>query len=361
MFQELLKLSQALEKDLCASKGTIMHLLQPQFCLIGSMAEGTRIGLSNEFDISMTFKAWKGKAPFKIKADAFSLKMSEKNSHKHPWMSKYFTDEKIFDRSSFMKDILFATNDSVKRIFGKERIITSNEEHLNCSRCPQKGVDERGKFKKQSKECCVLVSQSKIGICLQLLARGDKGNEVYSSIDLIPMFEVETILDTDLAKIDNDAMLGAGHPSDWPKYLYSYCNTLQIVDIEFADSDLSLRNLTSVVLKAMNCHKERNYFVKPGQILGGKKIQHKGMRKAYCYLKALKKILDIDVSSFWMKKMLMSRPFSHIAEGWGEGLPEYILFDVLQSPEFKSLFSDAIDFEEWELKEDTWVIPRKGK
>ena len=359
MFQELLKLSNDLEENLCKSQDSLMQLLKPQLCLIGSMAERTRVGLANELDISMVFRAWKGNAPFKV-GDAFSLKKSEKIVNQMPWMDKYFTEENAFDRSSFMRDILFEIEVSAEKVFGKERIMRTNKEHLDCTRCHHKGVDKEGKFKKQSKECCVFVSQSKIGICLQLLMTDKKGNKTYCSIDLIPMFEIETILDTDLAKIVNDGMLGVGHPKDCFKYLFSYCNTLQMVDIELDDSDQSMRNLTSVALKAMNCHKDRNYYVKPGQILGGKKIQHKGMQKAYCYLKAMKKILGIDVSSFWMKKMLMSRPFGHIAEGWGEGLPELILLDVLQSPEFKSRFAGVIDFDKWELKEEFWVIPLKS-
>ena len=101
MFQDLLSLSKKLEKDLCKSQGNVMHLLQPQFCLIGSMAEGTRIGLANELDISMVFKAWKGNAPFKVENDAFSLTKSDKNGNKLPWMSieqvfhggKYFSQK----------------------------------------------------------------------------------------------------------------------------------------------------------------------------------------------------------------------------------------------------------------------------
>ena len=175
------------------------------------------------------------------------------------------------------------------------------------------------------------------------------------------MFEVKTILDTDLFEITNEGMLKIGHPRDWSKYLYSYCNTLQMIDLGLEDSDISLKNLTQVTLKVINCHMDRNYFVKPGQILGGKKFKNKGLRKVYCYLKALKKMLGIDVSSFWIKKMLMTRPFIQIAEGWGEGLPEYILYDVLNSTEFKNHFSEAIDFGKWELQEDMWTIPRKGK
>ena len=94
--------------------------------------------------------------------------------------------------------------------------------------------------------------------------------------------------------------------------------------------------------------------------MGGKKIEHRGLRKAYCYLKALKKILHLDISSFWMKKQLMSRPFRLMAQEWGEDLPDCILFDVLHSPQFQSLFEDAIDFERWEMNSD-WVIPRRSR
>ena len=184
-----------------------------------------------------------------------------------------------------MRDILLDMKDSAERVFGRARIVTKNEEHLNCKRCYHKGVDKNGKYKKQSKECCVFVSQSKIGICLQVVMTDINGNEVYCSLYLIPMFEIEKILDTSLAKIVNEGMLQIGHPSDCFKYLHSYCNTLQMIDIELGNSYLSLRNLTSVTLKTINCHKDRNFYVKPGQILGGKKIQHRGMRKAYCYLK----------------------------------------------------------------------------
>ena len=151
---------------------------------------------------------------------------------------KYVTDKGTFDRSTFMKDILLDTQVSAKKIFGNEKIIMTNEEHRSCSKCTHEVVDKKLRFKKQNKECCVLVSQSKIGICLQLLLTNDQGEKAYCSIDLIPMFEVETILDTDLFKITNDGMLKIGHPHDLSKYLYSYCNTLQMIDLELGTSPL---------------------------------------------------------------------------------------------------------------------------
>ena len=116
--------------------------------------------------------------------------------------------------------------------------------------------------------------------------------------------------------------------------------------------------LTSVATKQINCHMEKSFYVKPGQILGGKKIEHKGMRKAYCYLKALKKILCLDISSFWIKKQLMSRPFRRMADEWGD-LPDCILFDIMHSEQFKSLFEEVIDFDRWEMNSE-WAIPRRN-
>ena len=43
--------------------------------MVGSVAEGTRIGLGNELDLTLTFAAWKGDAiPFAVRDDdAFHL------------------------------------------------------------------------------------------------------------------------------------------------------------------------------------------------------------------------------------------------------------------------------------------------
>ena len=47
----------------------------PFFELVGSMAEGTRIGIANELDIGMKFKALMDQVPFKVDSDdPFSLK-----------------------------------------------------------------------------------------------------------------------------------------------------------------------------------------------------------------------------------------------------------------------------------------------
>ena len=49
--------------------------LCPEFNVVGSAAEGTRIGLGNEVDLTLTFAKWKtGAAPFAVRDDdAFHL------------------------------------------------------------------------------------------------------------------------------------------------------------------------------------------------------------------------------------------------------------------------------------------------
>ena len=54
--------------------------------------------------------------------------------------------------------------------------------------------------------------------------------------------------------------------------------------------------------------KEANYVVRAGQLLGVHKFQSERLREAYCYVKALKKVLSVDgVSMFMVKKLLMGR------------------------------------------------------
>ena len=55
MAQALASFVQLLEKGLQKSE---LKDLSPIFELVGSMAEGTRIGLTNELDLAVKFKAW---------------------------------------------------------------------------------------------------------------------------------------------------------------------------------------------------------------------------------------------------------------------------------------------------------------
>ena len=47
-------------EELLSTKGKIFAAFKPKFVLVGSIPEGTRIGLPNEMDIMVTFDAFEG-------------------------------------------------------------------------------------------------------------------------------------------------------------------------------------------------------------------------------------------------------------------------------------------------------------
>ena len=74
MANDLIRLAWILETVL----QRMLPKFKPRFTLVGSMAEGTRVGLANELDISLSFDAWEenrpNNVPFRVKQnDPFSL------------------------------------------------------------------------------------------------------------------------------------------------------------------------------------------------------------------------------------------------------------------------------------------------
>ena len=76
MAEDLREFYVVLQKDL--SEGEYLKDLEPEFQVYGSMEEGTRLGLANELDIGMSFKALTRQPPFRVdmsdQGDPFSLR-----------------------------------------------------------------------------------------------------------------------------------------------------------------------------------------------------------------------------------------------------------------------------------------------
>ena len=51
----------------------IMELLKPTFTLVGSIPEGTRIGIANELDITINFEGWRDNPPLLANIDGVHL------------------------------------------------------------------------------------------------------------------------------------------------------------------------------------------------------------------------------------------------------------------------------------------------
>ena len=225
MIHDLVRLAKDLESEMGRASST-MALLRPRFVLVGSVAEGTRIGLGNELDLTVTFDGWDDdRPPFKVDpGDPFHLKATECAPD---WMRPFFDSdsEGRFNLNKFLADFLGGLESSVAAVFDSgnhpERLrrVTRNEELLSnsCSDCME-NYDPDGLLV-QCASCAVTVSQTKMGACLQFEW---SEAEVYCSVDLVPTFKIEAVKAVSLARYVNEAMLAEDHPASWFDYLRGY-------------------------------------------------------------------------------------------------------------------------------------------
>jgi hypothetical protein len=114
-----------------------------------------------------------------------------------------------------------------------------------------------------------------------------------------------------------------------------------------------LENHTLVLLKNLNWQSERNHFVRPGQHLGVEKFQSKYHRIVYCFIKALKKILSVDVSMYMVKKMMLTKRNNL-------NVNIYIaVFDIMSQTELKEKFVTKINYDLWKEDKIEKYIPLK--
>ena len=103
--------------------------------------------------------------------------------------------------------------------------------------------------------------------------------------------------------------------------------------------------INTVVLKTMNLCEERNHHVRPAQPNNeGDKFQSDEMKNIYCYIKYLKKALDLDLSSYWVKTELLKPGYKDIVDSYGD--ENRALVAVLSQPEFRPKVADKIDLED---------------
>ena len=346
MAQDMIKLVQKLQEHL--QKGSLKDLM-PFFELVGSMAEGTRIGLANELDLALKFKAWMTEAPFQVKGDPFSLKKSKSPSK---FMEDFFTNEE-FHFHKFMHFLLGAVDTAVSDIFEEEknpphlrRITTNKEWNMGLTKC--KGRCKRYLEKQgfeQCKHCAVAVSQTKSGVVLQL----EWGTKIYCSVDLIPVFHIEPISTMQLARLIMRNMLSIEPPEGWLNFLFKYYKDYKIVQYLSQSGD---GKVTSVGLKTMTFLERRNHHVKPAQDFTRDKFASPRMKDIYTYIKFLIQVLGLDLSSYWVKKELLKEEYSSLLDTWcdnggyGGCVDDFALVQILSQPQFKPKFQSEIDFSE---------------
>ena len=323
------------------SEGPLKDFL-PNFELVGSMAEGTRICMANELDIGVSFQFLKERAnvPFKVQGDPFSLK----KAITAPVLMDRFFNRGVFLFHDFLKFFLEAIEEAVCQVFAEGRnptrlrCITTNQQWRE-GETPCGGRCRNGSNFEQCTECIVAVSQTKSGIALQFVWQSEKfGSEaLYCSLDLIPMFPIEAIQVTVLTRLINTPMLGKDPPRGWLRFLYKYVVEYMMIK-ELAQAG---EEAISVGLKSMNFERERNHHIKPVQAFTKEKFSSERMRQMYCYIKFLKNVANIKINSFWLKKEISKEKYEEILISCNDDDRALVL--ILSQPEIKTKVQGAID------------------
>jgi hypothetical protein len=350
--QDLLKFAKTLEAKL-NHRNALMKQLKPTFTLIGSVAEGTRIGLGNELDLTVEFEGMDEESFQIVESDPYHLTAAE---NVPAWMKKYVNDNEKFVHPAFMCDFLEAVDYCTNTIFLdlknplKLKRGTSNyafnSQRSKCKECKQRTQSQSLFY--QCPNCVVTVSQTKMGVCLQFLWYSTKGDKIYCSVDLVPTFKIKKLNALDLARIVNTEMIQK-QPKGWLKYLEKY-TTSDLIFTDLLDADDKSKLISSVLLKHLNCQPDMNYFIRPGQHLGVEKFQTKDHHSVYCWIKTVKKILAVDLSLYMLKKMLLRPTVCNL------GRHEYFFYTIMAEAQIKQKFESKIDYDRWARREDNDYI-----
>ena len=192
---------------------------------------------------------------------------------------------------------------------------------LNCQDCLNKMGGSSLLEQCSSGSCMATLAQSKTGFCLQFEWIDDDDKPYYCSIDIVPVFPIREKDPIELANIIISAMRKKGHPQGWFHQIRKYEVCDRIV------KGIKSPNVTSVVLKTMNCQEDKNYFIRPGQPLGWDKFPNDKIKEYYCRIKLMLKAKGIkNLGNYMVKKLLLKPEFQNRT-----------MFQILLHEEFKCL------------------------
>ncbi len=157
--------------------------------------------------------------------------------------------------------------------------------------------------------CAPAVTYSKLGPCLLFTWQSLWGSQTAMSLDLIPNFYVKHQGNTSLLFQRVFASLKNSSPEGWKQHCHQisqknrHVNDLKLREEHMFDFYLPGK-VELMPLKLLNNNKHGpNYVIRPvQQIRNNAFSSNKTLRKYYILFKALKKVLRLPVSNFFIKK-----------------------------------------------------------
>lgn len=397
---DLLATCKLLQEGLKASSA-VMQSLDPEFVLIGSTMEGTRIGSGDEVDLTIKFRGLYS-CPFTVSQDdplhlrvvrshpRCSCFPSGCNHRPHHILEEYLDRDGVLEYPRFLRFLLesvsstLATIEAQGKLPSRIRIKQHNNKYSPCKMCLEVSR-ERAKFAHypvvQCVDCLVACSMTKIGPCLQFQWCQDADDDSPVNIvrppktcvvDLVPVYPIDRSDVTALFTQINRKMLEE-RPVGWLANFVAYVKKDRAImeshraaktgQVEVAVKLFNFGGDTTCALVPehhwIRCcclftETYDNHVIRPGQVLGVERLRHDALHGAYCLIKALKDALSLDLESYFVKKVLLREEFLTLASS---KVRFEFLFTVLSHPELTARVRRTVDFGQWKAQEGWQDLP----
>ena len=346
MISDMIKSVQLIEKEL----KVLMPEFAPYFALVGSIAEGTRTHRADELDLTVVFEG----RLYSLGRDSDGFNLWSVND-KEP-----FDYENFF--SQLLKLVVSIINEKIDIPSITDGRIKVQQKMKECQKCPIQAYDSKiGVYYTHCDNCLPPVTHTKCGLCL--IFEWSDGNETHVlTIDLVPVFPVIGSSVSELFSCVTKTLLT--EPPNWLKYSRGFISkdTFLPESYEEAFKETPLKPLF-VGMKIIHYGDGgRNFLIRPIQQLGVATFEdNKQLKDVYCHIKYLKTALDIDLNSYFIKKVLLTKEVKNKLKSDGKNMLLGSKMEVknlhycLNHPELKSRFNHVIDYEEWYKNDD--VIP----
>lgn len=325
----------------------MLSKLKPQFRIVGSIPEGSRIHKANELDVMCQFQTLIKEDFALVAKDAMTLIIEKQD---HPL--KEFCTDKTFRFEKFFQAYLDGLLQSLKAIESQLPKSVCIEKSQLCSNCISK--QEQNQPFEPCTKCIFPLTHTKAGACFVLKWKDLSSyfsRSTIVTIDLVPVVPVKFENCTNVNDVFNlvTKTLLKKKPQNWIKHLKGIIRNDRILPEHFEELNevKNEKQVFEVGLKLLHYGSENNYIVRPAQILNIVDFSGypKGIKDVYCNMKYIKTALNVDIKSYFMKKVLIRNEFVARVESGGREIDH--LFEAMSYPEIRKAFEKRIDYDRW--------------
>jgi hypothetical protein len=317
------------------------------------VAEGTRLFEASEVDFSMKLEGLKD-CPIVVKDNAmiFYCPKGEETE------LKPFIKDGRLDYERLFKTILSNIQDAIKELEMPDGISIQGS-FTPCDSCSTEFENNRKTnylaVHSHCAICAPVVTHTKIGACLVFKDQDKK----FLTMDLVPMLPVT--LESKQSDESNTILLFQSvvntlveqAPIGWLKYLKSSILSRDAIHpFALEQQKNKTKSDDYVAVKIINYGNDNNMIIMPAQSMQIDNFEKNNLRNYFTYVKALKVLLDIDVKSYFLKKVCLTDIRLFGGETPSLLAEQMSLFNIIATDSSISLqFYKVINTEEWRKRQ----------